>query len=130
MREFNIKPDLVTYTSMIGMFTERDALGALALLEKMEMKGCEPNSRTYKLLHGLCKSRLLDKPIELYGEMKKGDMKLETGFYGTFWRALCRNGRVADAYEVFGYAVESKSLTDVTAYTTLENTLKWLRKAR
>lgn len=57
-------------------------------------------------------------------------MKLETGSYGTFMRALCRNGRVAEAYEVFDYAVESKSMTDVAAYSTLESTLKWLKKAR
>lgn len=132
MAEMGHFADAVTYTSLMnGMCREGDALGALALLEKMEMKGCEPNSCTYNtLLHGLCKSRLLDKAIELYGVMKNGDMKLESGSYGTFLRALCRNGRVADAYEVFDYAVESKSLTDVTAYSTLESTLKWLKKAR
>lgn len=60
--------------------------------------------------------------------MKSSDMKLETGSYATFLRALCRAGRIAEAYEVFDYAVESKSLSDVSAYSTLENTLKWLKK--
>ncbi|KAL0438328.1 UNVERIFIED_CONTAM: hypothetical protein Slati_2315800 [Sesamum latifolium] len=97
----------------------------------MEAKECTPNSCTYNtLLLGLCKARLLDKGIELYQVMKKGDIKLETGSYGTFLRALCRKGRVAEAYEVFDYAVESKSLPDVAAYSTLESTLKWLQKAR
>jgi pentatricopeptide repeat protein len=72
----------------------------------------------------------LNKGVELYGVIKKGGMKLETASYATFVRALCREGRVAEAYEVFDYAVESKSLTDVAAYTTLESTLKWLKKAR
>ena len=57
-------------------------------------------------------------------------MKLETASYATFVRALCREGRVAEAYEVFDYVVDSKSLPDVAAYTTLESTLKWLKKAR
>ncbi|XP_073126809.1 pentatricopeptide repeat-containing protein At2g17670 isoform X2 [Henckelia pumila] len=132
MSEMGHFPDEVTYTSLMnGMCRQGDALGALALLEEMEAKGCVPNSCTYNtLLHGLCKARLLDKGVELYGVMKKGDLKLETGCYGTFLRALCRNGRVAEAYEVFDYAVESKSLKDVTAYSTLETSLKWLRKAR
>ncbi|KAG8378041.1 hypothetical protein BUALT_Bualt08G0096900 [Buddleja alternifolia] len=132
MNERGHLPDAVTYTSLMnGMCREGDALGALALLGEMEEKGCSPNSCTYNtLLHGLCKARLLDKGLELYGLMKKVDIKLETGSYGTFLRALCRNGRVAEAYEVFDYAIESKSLSDVAAYSTLETTLKWLRKAR
>ncbi|KZV20102.1 pentatricopeptide repeat-containing protein-like [Dorcoceras hygrometricum] len=132
MAEMGHFPDEVTYTSLMnGMCRQGDALGALALLEEMEAKGCAPNSCTYNtLLHGLCKARLLDKGVELYGVMKKGDIKLETGCYGAFLRALCRNGRVAEAYEVFDYAVESKSLKDVTAYSSLESSLKWLRKAR
>ncbi|VFQ92722.1 unnamed protein product [Cuscuta campestris] len=125
-------PDAVTYTSLMnGMSREGDAKGALSLLEEMELKGCEPNSCTYStLLHGLCKARLLEDAVGLYGTMKQNGMKLEKGSYGTFVRALCRNGRVAEAYEVFDYAVDSKSLTDVAAYTTLESTLKWLTKAR
>ncbi|XP_075484207.1 uncharacterized protein LOC142524216 [Primulina tabacum] len=132
MAEMGHFPDEVTYTSLMnGMFRQGDALGALALLEEMETKGCIPNSCTYNtLLHGLCKARLLDKGVELYGMMKKGDIKLETGCYGAFLKALCRSGRVAEAYEVFDYAVESKSLKDFTAYSTLESSLKWLRKAR
>ncbi|CAH9098709.1 unnamed protein product [Cuscuta epithymum] len=125
-------PDAVTYTSLMnGMCREGDAKGALSLLEEMEAKGCEPNSCTYNtLLHGLCKARLLEEAVELYGMMKQNDIMLESGAYGTFVRSLCRNGRVAEAYEVFDYAVDSKSLNDVMAYTTLESTLKWLKKAR
>ncbi|KAJ9146892.1 hypothetical protein P3X46_029107 [Hevea brasiliensis] len=125
-------PDAVTYTSLMnGMCRKGNALGALALLAEMKEKGCSPNSCTYNtLLHGLCKGRLLDKGIKLYLVMKEGDMKLETASYATFVRALCREGKVAEAYEVFDYAVESKSLSDVSAYTTLESTLKWLKKAK
>ncbi|GAB4847611.1 hypothetical protein Ancab_026672 [Ancistrocladus abbreviatus] len=97
----------------------------------MEANGCKPNSCTYNtLLHGLCKSRLLTKGIELYGVMKMGGLQLDMASYAAFSRALCREGRVAEAYEVSDYAVESRSLTDVAAYATLESTLKWLKKAR
>ncbi|KAE8710095.1 Pentatricopeptide repeat-containing protein [Hibiscus syriacus] len=125
-------PDAVTYTSLMnGMCREGNALGAVVLLKEMERKGCTPNSCTYNtLLHGLCKCRLMEKGMELYGAMKSAGMKLETASYATLVRALCREGRVAEAYDVFDYAVESKSLNDVAAYSTLEVTLKWLKKAR
>ncbi|KAL6959881.1 hypothetical protein U1Q18_040030 [Sarracenia purpurea var. burkii] len=125
-------PDEVTYTSLMnGMCREGNALRALKLLEEMEEKGCTPNSCTYNtLLHGLCKAKLLERAFELYGVMKSGDVKLETGSYGTFVRTLCRYGRISEAYEVFDYAVESKSLKDFIAYSTLESTLKWLKKAK
>ncbi|XP_003635566.3 pentatricopeptide repeat-containing protein At2g17670 [Vitis vinifera] len=132
MAEMGHFPDAVTYTSLMnGLCREGNALGALALLEEMEAKGCSPNSCTYNtLLHGLCKLRMLERGIELYGVMKSGGMKLEKASYATFVRALCKEGRVAEAYEAFDYVVESKSFDDVTAYSTLENSLKWLRKAR
>ncbi|WCJ32779.1 Tetratricopeptide repeat (TPR)-like superfamily protein [Euphorbia peplus] len=133
MSETGHFPDAATYTSLMnGMCRKGDVLGALRLLEEMEVKGCEPNSCTYNtLLHGLCKGgKLLDKGIDLYRVMKGEGMKLETASYATFLRALCRGGRVAEAYDLFDYAVESKSLTDVAAYSTLESTLKWLTKAR
>lgn len=132
MTEKGHSPDAVTYTSLMnGMCREGHALGALAMLGEMEQKGCSPNSCTYNtLLLGLCKARLLNEGVKLYQSMKKTDIKLETGSYGTFLRALCRQGRVAEAYEVFDYAIESKSIPDIAAYSTLETTLKWLKKAR
>ncbi|KAI4386852.1 hypothetical protein MLD38_004743 [Melastoma candidum] len=50
--------------------------------------------------------------------MKADDMKLDTAAYTTILRSLCRSGRVAEPFEVFDYAVESISLTDVAAYST------------
>lgn len=125
-------PDVITYTSLMnGMCVKGDALGALKLLEEMEAKGCEPNARTYNtLLMGLCKNRKLDKAVEVYRSMVGAAMKLETPAYASFIRALCRAGRVPDAYEVFDYGIESKSLAQVTAYSELESSLKWLRRMK
>ncbi|CAN1226152.1 Pentatricopeptide repeat-containing protein At2g17670 [Linum perenne] len=113
MVEAGFLPDTITYTSLMnGLCREGNVMGAVNLLEEMKENNCPPNSCTYNtLLHGLCKGRMLEKGIELYGMMKE-------------------EGRVAEAYEVFDYAVESKSLTDVAAYTALETTLNWLKKAR
>ncbi|XP_057458151.1 pentatricopeptide repeat-containing protein At2g17670 [Lotus japonicus] len=132
MVEKGYSPDEITYTSLMnGMCRKGDAMGALALLKEMDEKGCSPNSCTYNtLLHGLCKARLLEKAMKLYTGMKSDGLKLETASYATLVRALCRESRIADAYEVFDYAVETKSLTDVSAYTTLESTLKWVNKAK
>nr|CCI55303.1 PH01B001G05.26 [Phyllostachys edulis] len=77
-----------------------DALGALALLEGMEAKGCEPNERTYNTpLMGLCKNKKLDKAIAVYKSVVGAGMKLETPAYAheSMDRALCRAGRVPDA---------------------------------
>nr|GLL38560.1 pentatricopeptide repeat-containing protein At2g17670 [Ipomoea trifida] len=147
--EFSIKPDLVTYTIMIdNVCNNKNLREATRLLGVLSEEGYKPDCYVYNtIMKGYCMlstggevldvyKKMLDegvKPdlgVELYGMMKQSSMKLETGAYGTFVRSLCRNGRVAEAYEVFDYAVESKSLTDVAAYTTLESTLKWLTKAR
>ncbi|KAE8707191.1 putative Selection and upkeep of intraepithelial T-cells protein 6 [Hibiscus syriacus] len=135
MKEEGVEPDLVTYNTLIFGLSKsgrrRECIGCSCFVGEMERKGCTPNSCTYNtLLHGLCKCRLMEKGMELYGAMKSAGMKLETASYATLVRALCREGRVAEAYDVFDYAVESKSLTDVAAYSTLEVTLKWLKKAR
>jgi len=79
---------------------------------------------------GLCKNKKLDKAVEVYKSMVASGMKMEAPAYATFVRALCRSGSIADAYEVFDYAIETKSITEVTAYTELENSLKWLRKMK
>jgi pentatricopeptide repeat protein len=87
---------------MNGMCREEDVLCAMALLEEMELKGCSLNSCTYNtLLQGFCKGRMLNNGIELYGVMKKDSMKLEAASHAIFVMALCREGRVAEAYEVF-----------------------------
>jgi pentatricopeptide repeat protein len=79
---------------------------------------------------GLCKNRKLDKAVEVYRSMVGAKMKLDPPAYATFIRALCRAGRVPDAYEVFDYGMESKSFPAVTAYSELESSLKWLRKMK
>lgn len=84
------------YTSLMnGLRRKRDSLGALTLLEEMETRDCSPNCCMYNaLLHGLCKSKLLEKGIEFYGMIKEGGMKPEMASYATFVRALCRVGQV------------------------------------
>ncbi|OMO83460.1 hypothetical protein COLO4_22522 [Corchorus olitorius] len=110
-------------------------------LNLMVTNGFQPNQVTVdvairslcqagRIDHALQLGRLMAKGMELYGAMKSAGMKLETASYATLVRALCKEGRVAEAYEVFDYAVESKSVTDVAAYSTLEVSLKWLKKAR
>ena len=97
----------------------------------MEAKGCEPNEQMYNtVLMGLCKNKKLDKAVEVYKSMVGAGMKLDAPAYATFVRALCRAGSIVDAYEVFDYAIETKRFTVVTAYSELENSLKWLRKMK
>lgn len=122
-------PDIATYTSLIsGMCRKGDSLGALGLLTEMEEKGCSPNEFTYNtLLMGLCKAGSLDKGLELYRVMTDGGMKLENPTYATFLRTLCRANKIGEAYGVFDYARESKSLADDVAYSALENSLKRIK---
>jgi len=79
---------------------------------------------------GLCNHKKLDKAVEVYKSMLAAGMKLESPAYASYVRALCRSGSVADAYEVFDYAIQTKSFTEVTAYSELENSIKWLRKMK
>jgi len=39
-------------------------------------------------------------------------------------------GSVANAYEVFDYAIQIKSFVEVMAYFELDNSLKWLGKMK
>ncbi|XP_020396596.1 pentatricopeptide repeat-containing protein At2g17670 [Zea mays] len=85
-------------------------LGVLKLLEEMHGKGCQSNERTYStLLMGLCKNKKLDKAVEVYKSMAAAGTKLKSLVYASFVRALCRSGSIADAYEVFDYAIQTKS---------------------
>ncbi|ONK76725.1 uncharacterized protein A4U43_C03F31470 [Asparagus officinalis] len=110
--------------------SEGGCIGAVKLLEVMEDRGCTPNECTYNtLLMGLCKAKCLEKGMELYEVMKEGGMKLEGGAYATFVRALCRANKVAEAYGVFDYVIESKSLSEVKAYLALESSVKGVKRA-
>ncbi|CAD6248325.1 unnamed protein product [Miscanthus lutarioriparius] len=145
---------------MNGMCVQGDALWGAEATRGDGGQGCQPNERTYNtLLMGLCKNKKLDKAVEVYKSMpiflvahelnmglcnhKKLDkavevyksvevavMKLESSAYASFVRVLCRSGSVAGAYEVFDYAIQTKSFTEVTAYSELENSIKWLRKMK
>ena len=79
---------------------------------------------------GLCNHKKLDKAVEVYKSVEVAGMKLESSAYASFVRALCRSGSVAGVYEVFDYAIQTKSFTEVTAYSELENSIKWLRKMK
>ncbi|KAI8030000.1 Pentatricopeptide repeat-containing protein [Camellia lanceoleosa] len=139
MKEDGVEPDLVTYNTWIFVLSKsgrvKEAMKFLVVMggkciwgSAVVGKWCTPNLCTYSstLLQGFCNANMLEKAIELYGVMKEGDMKLETGSFGKF----LRHGRIVEAYDLFDYAVESKSLMDVAAYSTLESTLKWLKKPK
>ncbi|CAD6248370.1 unnamed protein product [Miscanthus lutarioriparius] len=84
----------------------------------------------HELNMGLCNHKKLDKAVEVYKSVEVAVMKLESSAYASFVRVLCRSGSVAGAYEVFDYAIQTKSFTEVTAYSELENSIKWLRKMK
>ncbi|GMP27003.1 hypothetical protein CsSME_00003196 [Camellia sinensis var. sinensis] len=116
MKEDGVEPDLVTYNTWIFVLSKsgrfKEAMKFLVVMVEMGHFLDEVTT----LLQGLCKANMLEKAIELYGVMKEGDMKLETGSFGKF----LRHGRIVEVYDLFDYAVESKSLLDVAAYSTLE----------
>ncbi|KAG2277870.1 hypothetical protein Bca52824_060425 [Brassica carinata] len=155
MKEEGVEPDRITYNTLIfGLSKSGRIEEARKYLQVMDEAGYEPDAVAYgadewdlvrrdgservrsndctynTLLYGLCKARLMDRGIEFYEMMKSKGLKLESYAYATLLRALARSGKVAEAYEVFDYAVGSKSLSDASAYTTLETTMKWLKKAK
>ncbi|CAI9777931.1 unnamed protein product [Fraxinus pennsylvanica] len=112
----NCPPDTYTYNFLVRHLVKNRSLGTTnCFREDMREFNIKPDLVTYTIIYDW----------DVYGKRCIGSI----GFVGEDGNEGM-NGRVAYAYEVFGYAAESKSLTDVTAYTTLENTLKWLRKAR
>jgi hypothetical protein len=79
---------------------------------------------------GLCKNKKLGKDVKVDKCMVVTGMKLESPAYASSVKVLCRSGSVDDAYEVFYYAIQTKSFTEVTAYSELEDSLKWLSKMK
>lgn len=81
-------------------------------------------------MHGLCMCQHLHQALKLYEVLKSKEVDLESGTYAAFLKALCRAGKVAEAYEVFDYVLNRKALPDVVAYSVLENSLKFFKKPR
>ncbi|KAL5223838.1 hypothetical protein ABZP36_010477 [Zizania latifolia] len=127
MKDDDVEPDLVTYNTLIFALA-RAGMVAKARTYLDAMAATAPRATSRTLLMGLCKNKKLDKAMDVYKSMIAAGMKLEAPTYATFVRALCRAGRVPDAYEVFDYGIESKSFAEVTLYAELKNSLKWLRR--
>lgn len=45
-----------------------------------------------------------------------------------FLKAFCRAGKVAEAYQIFDYMLNWKSLPDVVAYYVLENSMGFFKQ--
>ncbi|KAE8693451.1 Pentatricopeptide repeat-containing protein [Hibiscus syriacus] len=127
MKEEGVEPDLVTYSTLIfGLWKSGRVKEARKYLDILVESWHFPDAVTYtSLMNGMCREGNALGAVVLLEEMerKSSGMTLETASSATLVRALCREGRIAEAYDVFDYAVESKSLTDVAAYSTLEVTL-------
>lgn len=63
MESLGIKPNVVTYNTIIHGFCSRGRVGgALMIFSAMKAKGIEPDSYTYgSLISGMCKERRLDE---------------------------------------------------------------------
>jgi pentatricopeptide repeat protein len=63
-----IKPDLITYSTMIkGYCREKNLEQALVTLDEMEKRGIKADEVLYNsLLDGCCKSRQIDLAMKVY----------------------------------------------------------------
>ncbi|XVF15998.1 hypothetical protein REPUB_Repub09cG0204400 [Reevesia pubescens] len=150
---FGIKPDLVTYTILIdNVCNSKNLREAMRLVGVLNESGFKPDCFVYNtIMKGYCMLSKGGEAIEVYKKMKEEGIEPDLVTYNTLIFGLSKSGRVkearkyldimvesghlpdavtegrvANAYEVFDYAVESKSLTDVAAYSTLEMAILYI----
>nr|KYP39089.1 Pentatricopeptide repeat-containing protein At1g09900 family [Cajanus cajan] len=122
--------DVSTYIVMINGFCRKGFFGeALAFLSKMEDAGCIPNVVTYEIIilqiMTLCyphrENHNLDRAIALLKKIKEQRSQLDVYSYTLIIDSLCKDGRLANAREVFQYLLIKGYHLDVSTYIVMIN---------
>ncbi|XP_026460992.1 pentatricopeptide repeat-containing protein At1g64100-like [Papaver somniferum] len=114
MEKINIKPNQMTYNSMIkGLCLSGRIQEANKLFDWMVDKGLETNDFTYNvLIDGCCKISRLDEAMQLFEKMKRNGLEPTTITYNTLLAGLYGDGRVNttkylfDEMQIFGLSLK------------------------
>ncbi|XP_019056963.1 PREDICTED: pentatricopeptide repeat-containing protein At2g17670 isoform X2 [Tarenaya hassleriana] len=134
MKEEGVEPDMITYNTLIfGLSKSGRVDEARKYLKAMIEAGHVPDAVTYtSLMNGMCRKGDALGAMSLLEEMEGEGCSPNSCTYNTLLHGLCKARLLEKGVELYGVmkSVDSKSLTDVAAYSTLESTVKWLKKAK
>ncbi|XP_050920345.1 pentatricopeptide repeat-containing protein At5g18475 [Lathyrus oleraceus] len=123
MKNFGLKPDTVTYTSLINFFFRNGQIDeAIELLKEMKENECEADTVTFNvILGGLCREGRFDGALDTIEKLPHQGVYLNKGSY----KILLELGLEdcvdeIDAQRVFGYALYENGKNTKLSYP-LEN---------
>ncbi|XP_026378089.1 pentatricopeptide repeat-containing protein At1g12775, mitochondrial-like [Papaver somniferum] len=132
MEKINIKPNLITYNSMMdGLCLVGRLPDAVKLFDSMVDKGLEPDDFSWNILiDGYCKNRKLDGAMQLFKKMKQNGLKPTTVTYNILLRGLYQDGRMKTANNLFnemltmldGYCKNGKIADAIELFESIETT--------
>ncbi|ERN19591.1 hypothetical protein AMTRI_Chr02g257110 [Amborella trichopoda] len=98
-KDYSIKPDTVTYNTMIKALCESDSSdSALALLKEMGKKGCKPNAISYgNLLAGFYREEKFDKVGVVLDLMERNGCHPGVTTYNVRIQSLCKLKKSSEA---------------------------------
>lgn len=123
MKEYNCRPDTVSYNVVIRLLVEKGDLdGAMGVMKEMDLIDVYPNMVTYVLLiKGFCDAGRVEDAIGLIKVMEGHGCELNSVVYSALIDGLCRYGSLEMAMEFLGnMGKEHKaSNPNVVTYTIL-----------
>ncbi|KAJ6378243.1 hypothetical protein OIU78_028480 [Salix suchowensis] len=121
MKELGVKPDIVTYNSLIDVFCKgRELEKAYGVVEKMNEEGILPDVITYtSIIGGLGLVGQPDKARDMLKEMKEHGCYPDVAAYNAVIRNYCIAKRLDDAYSLMAEMTSKGMSPNATSYNFL-----------
>nr|POE63871.1 pentatricopeptide repeat-containing protein [Quercus suber] len=122
---FDLKPDLVTYTILIdNVCNMKNLREATRLVKVLKKEGFKPDCFVYNtIMKGYCMLSNGSEAIGVYNEMKEEGVEPDLVTYNTLIFGLSKSGRVKEAKKILRVMTEKGHFPDTVTYTSLMNGL-------
>ncbi|KAL3619821.1 hypothetical protein CASFOL_034733 [Castilleja foliolosa] len=123
MKEFNVRPDTVSYNVVIRLLVENFRLDeAMGLMREMGLIDLYPDMVTYvSIIKGFCDAGKLEDALGLVKVMKGHGCVPNTVVYSTLLDGICRNGNLELASEFLSGMEKENGVCkpNIITYTTM-----------
>lgn len=121
MLQKNIRPDVVTYNTMINVYVKCQRLGdAFRLFEQMKSEQIEPSIITYtSLIDGCGKCNNFRRALALYTSVKRLSIALNMHFFNAILNASFLNGNLQNVDMILQDIKSSGLRPNTVTYNTL-----------
>ncbi|GMY11119.1 pentatricopeptide repeat-containing protein At2g17670 [Fagus crenata] len=120
---FNLKPDLVTYTILIdNVCNTKNLREAMRLVDVLNKEGFKPDCFVYNtIMKGYCMLSRGSEAIGVYNKMKEEGVEPDLVTYNTLIFGLAKSGRVKEARKILRIMAEKGHFPDAVTYTSMMN---------